>query len=77
MATLQENLKYSFKYVATKPGVIDNRICDRIDCLKAALSSGVASLQFIFASATIVIRGSNESVTFLYLEPWQAVRHTE
>jgi hypothetical protein len=45
VATLQENLQCWFWYDATKPNVIENRICDVTDCLKAALSSGIASLQ--------------------------------
>jgi len=57
--------------------VIENRSCEATDCLKAALSSGVASLQVMVASARSVNRGSIETVTLLYVEPWQAVRHTE
>ena len=37
------------------------------DCLKAALSSGVTSLQVVVVSARSVSRGSNEAVTLLYL----------
>jgi len=44
MATVQENVQCWFYYDATKPGVIENRICESADCLKAALSSGVTSL---------------------------------
>ena len=49
MATLQEKLKYWFEYVATKPGVIENRSCEGTDWLKAALSSGVTSVQVMVA----------------------------
>ena len=38
-----------------------------INCLKAALSSGVTSLQVVIASARSVSRGSNQAVTLLYL----------
>jgi len=40
-----------FYYDATKPGVIENWICEGADCLKPALSSGVTSLQFVVVSA--------------------------
>jgi len=43
---------------ATKPGVIENRICEGADCLKAALSSGMTSLQVMVALARSVSRGS-------------------
>jgi hypothetical protein len=39
-------------YVATKPGVIENKICEGTDCLKAALRIGMTSLQVMVASAT-------------------------
>jgi len=47
-----------FYYDATKPGVIENRIWEGADCLKAALSSGVTSLQVVVVSARSVSRGS-------------------
>jgi len=47
--------------------VIENRICEGADCLKAALSSGVTSLQVVVVSARSVSRGNNEAVTLLYL----------
>ena len=47
--------------------VIENRIREVTECLKAALSSGVTSLQVVFVSARSVSRGSNEAVTLLYL----------
>jgi len=61
------NVQCWFHYDATNPGVIENRICEGTDCLKAALSSGVTSLQVVVVSARIVSRGSNEAVTLLYL----------
>jgi len=46
--------------------VIENRICEGADCLKAALSSGVTGLQVMVAASRSVSRGSNEVVTSLY-----------
>ena len=48
-------------------GVTENRICECADCLKAALSSGMTGLQAMVAAARSVSRGSNETVTLLYL----------
>jgi len=62
-------VEYWFYYNATNAGVIENRICEGIDCLKAALSSGVTSLQVVVVSARSVSRGSNEAVTLLCLVP--------
>jgi len=47
--------------------VIENRIFEGADCLKAALSSGVTSLQVVVVSARSVSRVSNEAVTLLFL----------
>jgi len=47
--------------------VIENRICEGADCLKAALSSGMTSLQVVVVSARSVSRGSIEVMTLLYL----------
>ena len=58
MATVQEKLKYWFYYDVTNPGVIENRICEGTDCLKAALRSGVTSLQVVVVSARSMSRGS-------------------
>jgi len=60
MATVQEKLKYWFYFDATKPGVIENRICEGTDCLKVALSSGLTSLRNMIVLARSVNRGSNE-----------------
>jgi len=57
MATQQENLQCWFYYYATKPGVIENRICEGTDCQKAALSSVVTNLQVVVVSARSVSRG--------------------
>jgi len=67
MATVEGNVQCSFYYDATKPGVIENRICEGADCLKAALSSGVTSLQDVVVSARSVSSRSNETVTLLCL----------
>ena len=67
MATVQVKVQCWFYYDATKPGVIENRICEGTDCLKAALSSGVTSLQIVVVSARSVNWGSNEAVTLFYL----------
>ena len=52
------NVQCWFYYDATKPRVIENRICEGSDCLKAALSSGVTSLQIVVVSARSVSWGS-------------------
>jgi len=49
--------------------VKENRICEGADCLKAALSSGMTGLLVMVAAARSVSRGSNETVTLLYLVP--------
>ena len=49
---------------------MENKICKSTDCLKAALSSAVTSLQVMVASARSVNRVSNVAVTLLYLVPW-------
>jgi hypothetical protein len=61
-----ENLQCLFKYDATKPDVIDYKICEGTDCLKAAISSGVSSLHVMVASARGV---SIEADSWLYLVP--------
>jgi len=63
----ERNVQCWFHYDSTKPGVIENRICKGTDCLKAALSSGVTSLQVVVVSVRSVSRGSDEAVTMLYL----------
>ena len=57
MATVQVKVQCWFYCDATKPGVIENRICAGTDFLKAALISGVTSLQVVVVSARIVNRG--------------------
>jgi len=67
MATLEEKLQCCLKHDATKPQVIENKICEGTDCLKAALCIGVTNLQVMFASARSLGWASNEAVTLLYL----------
>jgi len=50
--------------------VIENKICDGADRLKAVLSSGMTSLQSLVAQARIVGCRSNEAVSLLYLITW-------
>jgi len=45
MATLHEKMKYWFYYDATKPVVVESRVFEGTDCLKATLSSVMTSLQ--------------------------------
>ena len=54
-----------FWYEATKPEVIQNKICEGTDCLNAALNSGMASLQVMVASARSLGWGSSENLTLL------------
>jgi hypothetical protein len=49
MATLHERLHYWFYYAATKPQVIENKIFEGTDCLKAALSSCITGLHVMVA----------------------------
>ena len=56
---------YQFKW----PQMIENRICENTYRLKAALSTGIKSLQVMAATARGVCCGSNEAVTLLYLVP--------
>jgi len=56
MATVQENALLVFD--DTKPGLIENSIFEGTDCLKAALSSGLTSLQVMVALARNMSSGS-------------------
>ena len=53
-----------------KPKVIKNKICEGTDCLNAALSSGMTSLQVKVTSAKSVGCGRNGEVTLLCLVPY-------
>jgi len=67
VASQQENMACWFYYDATKPGVIENRICEGTVFLKAALCIGMTSLQVLVVSARSVSRRSSEAVTLLCL----------
>jgi hypothetical protein len=79
MDTLQKNYTVDLWYDDTKPQVIENKICEVTDHLKAALRSGMTSLQVIIASARSVGFGGGAMI------PWhccivyigQALRHKE
>jgi hypothetical protein len=66
----KKKVQFWFKYDATNTEVIENRIFEGTDCLKAALSSGMTSLQVMVASATSWSSGYIEAVSLLYLVPW-------
>jgi len=68
-ATLQEKVHCWLQHNATKCKVIENQIFEGTDCLKAAWSSGVTSLEGIVAPARIVDWRSNEKVSLLYVLP--------
>jgi hypothetical protein len=55
---------------ATKQEVTENRIFEGTDCLKAALESGITSLQYMFACARSVVCRNNRRVILLYLIIW-------
>ena len=59
-----------FSNDATKTEVIENKICEGIARLKAALRGGKKSLQVMVASARSVGWWNNEAVTLLYLVKW-------
>jgi len=50
--------------------VIEKKIWEHTDCLKAALQSDMTSVQFMVASARSVDCGQIEAVALLYLVPW-------
>ena len=68
-ATLQEKVHCWLQCNATKCKVIKNKIFEGIDCLKAASSSGVTSLEGIVPPARIVDWRSNDKVSLLYVLP--------
>jgi hypothetical protein len=70
MVTLHEKLLCWFSIDTSKPEVIENTICEVTDRLKAALRSGMTSLQVMVASARSICWGRNKAVTLLYLVPW-------
>jgi len=74
MATLQEKVRCWLQYNATKCKVIENKICEGTNCLKAAWSSGVTSLEGIVAPARIVGWRSNDKASLLYVLPLPSTR---
>jgi len=68
-ATLQEKVHCWLQYNGTKCKVIENKICEGTDCLKAAWSSDVTSLECIVAPARIVGWRSYDKVLLLYVLP--------
>jgi len=73
-ATLQEKVHCWLQYNGTKCKVIENKICEGTDCLKAAWSSGVTSLKGIAAPTIIVGRRSKDAVSLLYVLPLPSTR---
>jgi hypothetical protein len=53
--------------------VKETKICEGADRPKAALSSGMTSIEMMVASARSVGCWSNEAVTLLYLIPWSSI----
>jgi hypothetical protein len=57
MVTLHENVQFWFQYDAVNAQVTENKVCEGTDHLKAALTSGMTSLNVTVASARSVDRG--------------------
>ena len=70
MVTLHEKVQFWFQYDAVNPQVTENKVCESTDHLKAALTSGMISLNVTVASARSVDCGRSEAVTLPYLVPW-------
>jgi len=51
MVTLHENVQFLFQYDAVNARVTENKVCEGTDHLKAALTSGMTSLNGTVASA--------------------------
>ena len=51
MVTLHKNVQFWFQYDAVNARVIENKFCEDTDHLKAALTSGMTSLNVTVASA--------------------------
>jgi len=67
--TLHEEVHCCLQYNGTKCKAIENKICEDTDCLKAAWSSGVKSLEGIVAPASVVDWRSNDKLSLLYVLP--------
>jgi len=72
--TLQEKVHCWLQYNATKRKVIENKICEGTDCLKAAWSSDVTRLERIIAPTIIVGWRSSDKMSFLYVLPLPSTR---
>ena len=70
MVTMHENVERWFLNDASKPEVMECKICEGTDRMKAALRSGMTSLQVMVALARSVGWGSNKALTLLYLVTW-------
>jgi hypothetical protein len=70
MVTLYKNVQFWFQYDAVNPQVIENEVCEGTDHLKAALPSGVTSLNVMVAPARGLGCGQSEAVILLYVVPW-------
>jgi hypothetical protein len=70
MVTLHEKVQFWFWCNAVNLRVMENKFCEGTDHLKAALRSGVTSLNVMFASARSVGCGLSKAVTLLYLVTW-------
>ena len=74
-ATLQEKVYCCWlQYNGTKCKVIGYKICEGTDCLKAAWSSDVTSLEGIVVPERIVDWRSNDKVSLLYVLPLPSTR---
>jgi len=71
---LQEKVYCLLQYNGTKCKVIENRMCEGTNCLKATWSSDVTSLEGIVAPARIVGWRSNDAVSLLYVLPLPSTR---
>jgi len=72
-ATLQEKV-HAVCSIMLQCKVIENKICEGTDCLKAAWSSDVTSLERIVVPARIVGWRSNDNVSQLYVLPLPSTR---
>jgi hypothetical protein len=62
MVSLHKNLQFWFQYDSVNAQVIENKVCEDTDHLKAALTSGMTSLNVTVASTRGVGFGRSEAV---------------